>query len=1084
MKFWVVIVGLWLALLAPALGQDHPLKGVALVIGESKYEGLVPALSNPRNDARAMDDMLSDLGFEVTRVLDGDKRKLDSEIADFVATAKGADVALVYYSGHGIEAGGSDFLVPVDADLATPQQAGEDLIAVDGLLGRLSKTVPVTIMLLDACRTNGLPAGTLIQPPGASAPLTATESGLAVVRGPNPVLANIAPDQLGTVIGFAASPGQSALDGAPGDANSPYAAALLKHLGAGGYSFGDLMTMVSEEVYLRTKARQLPWVNSSLRRVLTFGTPLPAGDADDVAIAQGRRQLLLSIASSPEATRGTVETIAKTEGVPLDALYGMLKVLGVDTSAGSADLEQQLQEGARRLKSFKEQELGTGSSDADLTRLAGLAKRAQDEGAIDLALKYREQATARARVLAGERDQLEAGLKADRIVFGATFAQHAQTAALNFDYATSAQMFGEAFDQVAKWDADLAVSYKWQQAGALRDYGDFKGDNGSLTKAIATYREALLLAPRESKPDIWVSIDNDLGWALYTLGSRDSDSARLNEAITTLQTALDASLSVSAPSDIAVTRLNLGNALSTLGERESDPARLRAAVAVFTQALRDLPRETDPYNWGKIEFNLASTLRLLGERESGTDTLLQSVAAFDASIAVITRELSPLEWALAQNNYATVLFALGQRSNNADYLHRAADALNLALQERREDVVPLDWAMSESNLGNVYVALSSMTGDPAALNQGVAAYRAGLRQLKRETAPLLWATAQSNLGVALTALFEANGDRTQLADAVAAFNLALEARTQQTDAPNWAMTQLNLSGALEELGRDEVSAEHLLAAVDAADASLTVWTRQNDPLAWAKAHYALGNAWLSLGDRAQDTDAYGKAAASYEQALLEFRRDAMPPEWLVTTKRYALTLQNWGERETGLERLSAAVAQWRLALAASPLADNPREFGRINFNLGLCLENLDDRGQAGVMDAAIAAFRAALGGYTREQFPADWADTQLRLGFALHAQASKTDGATDGIRQAIAAYEAAQEIKTRETDPFSWAELENYIGSAYGLLGVRTSDKAALIQGRDDLAAAWAVYKSRDDSYDDDFKQRLGQFDAAIQGMS
>ena len=117
----------------PVIAQDHPLKGVALVIGESDYATL-QKLDNPKRDARAMDDMLDSLGFTVERVLDGDARKLRSEIADFVEGAKDADVALVYYSGHGIEAGGADYLVPTDTDLETPQTAGESLVPVSDLL--------------------------------------------------------------------------------------------------------------------------------------------------------------------------------------------------------------------------------------------------------------------------------------------------------------------------------------------------------------------------------------------------------------------------------------------------------------------------------------------------------------------------------------------------------------------------------------------------------------------------------------------------------------------------------------------------------------------------------------------------------------------------------------------------------------------------------------------------------------------------------------------------------------------------------------------------------------------------------------
>ena len=114
----------------------------------------------------------------------------------------------------------------------------------------------------------------IIKLPHSDAPITITaDPGLAPLRGPTPAARpDLPPESLGTVIGFAAEPGQPALDGPAGE-NSPYAAALLKHLSAGGFSFGDVMTMVTEEVYLKTKAQQLPWTNSSLRRVLTFAAP-------------------------------------------------------------------------------------------------------------------------------------------------------------------------------------------------------------------------------------------------------------------------------------------------------------------------------------------------------------------------------------------------------------------------------------------------------------------------------------------------------------------------------------------------------------------------------------------------------------------------------------------------------------------------------------------------------------------------------------------------------------------------------------------------------------------------------------------
>ncbi|MEO6012927.1 MAG: caspase family protein [Devosia sp.] len=1058
------------------------LRGVALVIGESDY-GELPALTNPKNDARAMDDLLGDLGFEVTRVLDADGDKLRGEIADFVAEAKDADVALVYYSGHGIEAGGENYLAPLDASLKTPQTAGATMIPLSSLLDELAKTVPVTIVLLDACRTNAFPPGTLIQPPGATEPVLASDSGLAEVRGPAPIARPDVPaTNLGMVIGFAASPGQPALDGAAGEPNSPYAAALLKHLSAGGYSFGDVMTMVSEEVYLKTQAKQLPWVNSSLRRVLNFGAPVEDANPDETAIREGRRSLLLSISGEPPETRAFIESVADKQGVPLDALYGMLKVLGVDTSG--SDLEAQLQEGAKRLKALKDQELGTASSDPELLRLSQLAQRAQDEGAIDVALTFREKATERARVLANDRDRLEAGLKADRIEIAAIFAEHAVTAALNFDYAKAGEMYAEAYGQVDKWDDALALDYKWKQANALRDHGDFKGDNASLIASITAFEDALKLAPRETMLATWTSITTDLGWALYTLGSRESDSSRLEQAIEVLTEAANAVTTDTLASDAAITMLNLGNAMSELGQREGDAARLEQSVKVFRVALDSLPRESDPYIWAKIEFNLASTLRLLGERDKGNERLIEAISRFEDSLPAITRQLSPMDWALAQNNYGTALFALGVRQRDVALLDRAAVAFRASLEERKEEIVPLDWGMSQANLANVLIARSDEQLDIPALNEAIAAYRAAMRQLTRERVPLLWATAQSNLAVALMTLSGATGERDLLVQSVEASRASLEVRTRAVDPINWAMTQFNMAGVLQEIGKDEVSDQHLLEAVAAAEAALTEWTRERVPLNWAKAQYQRALALETIGFREDGVETLTKTADGYALALEEFSRAVTPSEWTLTMEHYGWTLQTLNERDEGTANGEKAVEAFQQALLEDTLEADPAEFGRMNFNLALTWQQLDYKGVEGAMDKSIAAYRTALLGYTREALPRDWADTQYRLGYALHTLASREEDWHDHLMAALDAYAASQQVKTRAALPLEWAEVENYIGTALGLWGSKANDVAKLKQGRDALQAAWEIYKTTGDSYDEDFKARIARFDEAIAGMS
>ena len=775
-----------------ALAQDHPLKGVALVIGESNYDTL-QKLDNPKRDARAMDDMLDSLGFSVDRVLDGDAKKLRQEIADFVVEAKDADVALVYYSGHGVEAGGTDFLVPTDTSLSSPETAGQSLVPVSDMLEELAKTVPVTIVLLDACRTNSFPEGQLVQLPGGDKPVEVAAAGLEALRGPTPVAKpNVPADNLGMVIGFAASPGEPALDGDP-NGNSPYAAALLKHFAAGGYSFGDLMTMVSEEVYLKTKARQLPWVNSSLRRVLSFGKPVEPTSGDDADILNGRRQLLLTIAQAPEDTQRYVETVANNEGVPLDALYGMLKVLGVDTSGGQAALEAHLLDGAKQLKQLMAEKPGAVKTDADLVRLADLADKAQAEGAIDLALKYRAEASARADDLAKNVDEAEANIKLDRLQIGATYADHAKTAVLNFDFATAAEMWAKAYDQVAKWDDGLAFTYQYQLAEAYASLGQYKGDNDALQQAIESYGRAEALANHGSGD--WAKVRNSTGNAYEMLGQRTSTPDAFEAAIAAYQDALTVYTKRKRPADWAGATSNLAVALMYMGEREQGTDKLDQARDSFTEALDVMDRDAQSLDWGHLQGNLASVLLMLGDRTGDPSLLQQAADANKAALKVLTRERAPLDWALAQTDYAQALADLAQSSQDVDpkpLLDQAIDAFNLALEERTRDKVPLDWAMTEDSLGSALATRAQVTGSADDFDAAIGAFKAALEERTRERSPLDWANTTRNLGLALKKRGEGMNTSTAFDEAIENYQAALTVYTRDSSPMDWAQTQADL----------------------------------------------------------------------------------------------------------------------------------------------------------------------------------------------------------------------------------------------------------------------------------------------------
>ena len=148
--FAQVLAGFLLTLAAAfsANAQDT-LKGVALVIGQSKYEHITP-LTNPAQDARDIAKLLTDLGFDARSVSDRDASKLSRDLERFVEDAEGTDVAILYYAGHGIEASGENWLVPVDADASSLLDAREKLVPVGEILKQLQAAVPITVVLLVA----------------------------------------------------------------------------------------------------------------------------------------------------------------------------------------------------------------------------------------------------------------------------------------------------------------------------------------------------------------------------------------------------------------------------------------------------------------------------------------------------------------------------------------------------------------------------------------------------------------------------------------------------------------------------------------------------------------------------------------------------------------------------------------------------------------------------------------------------------------------------------------------------------------------------------------------------------------------
>ncbi len=221
---------------------------VALVIGNSKYLYANP-LPNPANDAADISKILRKLGFDVIEGLNLDRRGMEDKIRAFGRKLEaGADLALLFYAGHGMQVGGRNFLVPVDAKLERSGDLTLDTIELGQILAQMEAEKRVNLVFLDACRDNPL-ARSFARSLGTRS--ASVGAGLAPVQG-----------AIGTMIAYATQPDNVALDG--DGRNSPFTTALLKYIATPKLEIGTIMKRVRADVIATTREKQVPWDHSSL----------------------------------------------------------------------------------------------------------------------------------------------------------------------------------------------------------------------------------------------------------------------------------------------------------------------------------------------------------------------------------------------------------------------------------------------------------------------------------------------------------------------------------------------------------------------------------------------------------------------------------------------------------------------------------------------------------------------------------------------------------------------------------------------------------------------------------------------------
>lgn len=246
----------------PALAERR----VALVMGNSAYRN-VAQLPNPVNDAAAMSALLKAAGFDsVEAKLDLGIADMRRAISNFSDAATDADIAVVFYAGHGIEVDGTNYIIPVDATLKRDIDVDDEAVPLDRVLKVLDSTKRLRLVILDACRDNPF-----------SKSMKRTLGTRSVSRG----LAKVEPSSSDTLIAFAAKAGSVAADG--DSANSPFTTALLKFITAPGLDLRLAFGRVRDDVLTATKYKQEPFVYGSLGGSTVALVPAPDKTIADTA---------------------------------------------------------------------------------------------------------------------------------------------------------------------------------------------------------------------------------------------------------------------------------------------------------------------------------------------------------------------------------------------------------------------------------------------------------------------------------------------------------------------------------------------------------------------------------------------------------------------------------------------------------------------------------------------------------------------------------------------------------------------------------------------------------------------------------
>jgi uncharacterized caspase-like protein len=593
-------------------------KRVALVMGADDYKIIRP-LANAVNDALAIETALEKLGFEVTLESNRDLKRMRRALEDFREDAAGADVALVFFAGHGVEIAGQNFLLPIDAKAESADILKTSALPLDEVRATIAATGKIGLIMLDACRND----------PFGGAGGDGSSRGAVVVEEPNAPL-DIRPGlgRMGraenVLFAFSAAPGETASDG--NGPNSPFTTALAKYLGTDGLEIRSALTLVQQEVYDQSRGNQLPYIENGLPKL--FFASATTSDLPE------RERLLLAMADVTNDLRDEVERLAKEKDMPLAPLYGAL----ISSDAKDLSLEQRtrkLAEAADAFVTTRNQMRTLASTDPAVTKLRQEAEQQLALGAFDTA---RSKLSEAAGIDSTSRGALKANFLERTLSEASTHAISggASRADLNYDlaiasYEQAVALYGEVASE------KLPDTQRDQQFQTLDALGDLYVTVGDLAKARRAFETGQAVATNliQAEPDRsdW---KDKLAQNTLKLGDVLRDQGDSKGALGSYETGLDlrkelASIDAADPSARsleAAAYLKVG----ALHKLQGNPDKALAAYEASRDIVQGLTTGgADEDDW---QTTLALSHRLIGEIEQESKKLPEALKSYQASLDI------------------------------------------------------------------------------------------------------------------------------------------------------------------------------------------------------------------------------------------------------------------------------------------------------------------------------------------------------------------------------------------------------------------------------------------------------------------